>query len=88
MEGDRGGAFISNGFSPVPFKLQGYVVFEYFFVIIVLEGDFGNKSRSRAATPSYIAHVAIHTYGYYNKLAKAYKYRPGTSMKTEEALTA
>jgi len=72
----------------VPFKLQGYVVFKYFFVIIILRGNFGNKSRSRAATPSYIAHVAIHTNGFYNELAKAYTDRPETSMKTEEALTA
>jgi hypothetical protein len=61
---------------------------KYFLAIIVLQGDFGNKSRSKGSILSYIGHVAIHNHGFYNELAKAYKHRPGTSMKTEEALTA
>jgi hypothetical protein len=75
-------------FHRYPSNCKVTLSYKYFLAIIVLRGDFGNKSRSEGAIPSYIAHVAIHTHGFYNELAKAYKHRPETSMKTEEALTA
>ena len=45
--------------------------YKYFLAIIALQGDFGNKFRNKGATPSCIAHVAIHDHGFYNELAIA-----------------
>lgn len=45
--------------------------YKFHLAIIVSWSNFGNKSWNKGATPSCIAHVAIHDHGFYNELAIA-----------------